>query len=206
MSPVPSFSQVGSVQTEWDCTCKGAQPRLGREQVLATCYSPLPVPIAFLEFLNVFTLRSSERKGVSSSSLRRIWSIWEGRYWSQAAKIILTERQIQTRAPHCALNRRCAYEVLEAIKSVHSLRHRQISGATLSGGSRERRHPWWHRSTGDAATHLKMSDGREEVFTLGLEHLEWEKSTRKVMAEKEEIYPHSSFRVTYSSTAEPNFC
>lgn len=32
------------------------------------------------------------------------------------------------------------------------------------------------------------------------------KSTRKVMAEKEEIHPHSFFHVTYSSTAEPNFC
>lgn len=45
--------------------------------MLAKCYSPLPIPIAFLEFLNVFTLRSSERKGISSVSFRRIRSIWE---------------------------------------------------------------------------------------------------------------------------------
>lgn len=70
--------------------------------MLAKCYSPLSVPIAFLEFLNVFTLRSSERKGVSSSRLQRIRSIWEEDIDPKLPKLFLRKGKFKLE-PHTEL-------------------------------------------------------------------------------------------------------
>lgn len=58
-----------------------------------------------------------------------------GRYWSQAAKIISVEREIQTRDPHCALNCRCA-----CVKSL-TLFSQYIHYDT--NRSQERLRRWW---------------------------------------------------------------
>lgn len=83
-----------------------------------------PAQVTFSELLKCIHTEKFCEEGCLQLECTEDTKHMGGRYGAQAAKIIFMKRKTQTGAPHCALHRRCACEVLGAIKSVRSSRHK----------------------------------------------------------------------------------